>query len=75
MGRLLQIRTSDHHLLTAHPKCSLNNIMEVVIMSRLSVIDSSEDWITQIDSYLQLISIQVDTGDIKSFTSAYLNLL
>lgn len=73
MTRLLQIRSSNHHLLTAHVKCSLNNIFEVVTVGLFSMVDSSEDRVTEIDANLQDVSVIVSPVKIELRTSAYLN--
>lgn len=73
-SRLVQTRTSYHHLLTTHVKCSLHNIVKVIGVGLFLMVDSLEDSISQVDTNLQEVSVMNDRR-VDSYTRQRISFL
>ena len=54
--RLFQVRPSDHEFHTSYVNRSLQHALKVILVCFLAVVYASEDWVTQIDANLVLLS-------------------
>lgn len=52
-----QIGTSDHHFGTAGILCTLDDILQVIVVNLFPVVTASKDWISQVDANLTVSAV------------------
>jgi hypothetical protein len=50
--RFVKIGSRDHELLAPDIQCTLENVIEVILMSLGTMVFSSKDWISKVDADL-----------------------
>jgi hypothetical protein len=55
VARFFEIRSRDHEFLTSNILCTLEDIFEIIFMSMLSVVVSTEDRVSEV--YADLVTI------------------
>lgn len=71
--RFIEVRSGDHHLHASYIDCSLEYIVQIILVSLLAMVDSPKYWISEIDAHLRFWSAII-FNRLAHFTHTSANL-